>query len=577
MKTNLLFILLVVNFLQAQFVPITNGAFNTNLNGWSITGFTTNSSSGTPVLTEHPEYWGISYNTDIGNGSGHLRIDNLTPFSNGQEFILKSPAFHVDALKSYFLQYDFYHYQFDMMMGGLQPLGDGLIVKIKKVSDDSQVIPSSAGFTGQTNLLNGFDNSLRGVYSFLSSGNYYIEFKGLNSNLANYHFDNVGLVDAFVTKVQSSQCGTTLSLINNFIVANTVSGAQGYRFKVTNLATNQVQTIDKTFNSFRITDLPNFAYNTSYKIEIALKINNVWLTYYGLPCTVSTPIITTQITSSQCGATVSSFAQSIFADIVPYATGYQFKITNLTNPAPSQIVNKNLRAFSLSDFTSPTVAYDSNYSVEVAVKNTDGTYLPFGTLCTISTPTFPTTQLQTSQCNYTVANKNEVIYANAVSGTTLYKFRLTNSTLGYSQSVDRILRTFTLSQFTGLQISTTYNVEVSLKIGGVFGPFGPMCTISTPAVLKTTPSDTLAVYSEKLNSTIYPNPFNESFKINLNSDDKNDVSIKVYDMMGIIVENKTIKFSEIETFELGNNFKSGIYNVVINQAENSKMIRIIKR
>lgn len=566
MKKILLFALLYSTIIQAQFTPITNGLFSTDLSGWSITG----------AFPGNDGYWGTSYNNSIGSGSGHLKIDNLTVFSSGQIFKLKSPAFYVDASKSYFLRYDYYHYQFDIMMGGLQPLGDFSTVKIKRVSDDSEVISSNSNTFGTLNLTNGFDASSRGIFTFITSGDYYIEFTGQNSNNANYHLDNVGFEPAFVTKVQNSQCGTTLPLLNSIIVANSVSTAQGYRFKVTNLTTNQVQSIDKSFNTFRITDLPNFAFNTSYKIEVALKINTIWLTYYGTACTVTTPIVTTQVQTSQCGSTINSFSQPIYADVVPFATGYQFKITNLTNPAPSQTVYKNLRVFTLNDFLSPTVSYNSTYSVEVAVKNTNGTYLPFGTLCTIITPTFPTTQLQTSQCNYTVSSKSEIIYADAVSSATTYRFRLSNTTLNYSQSVDRFLRTFSLSNFTGLQTNQSYNVEVSVKIGGVFGPFGSICSLFTPAVLKMENSD-LLLSTEKSLVTAYPNPFLNNFKIKIDSIDTSDIYIIIYDMMGTIIENKTIKYSEIELIEFGDNFKSGIYNVVINQITNSRMFKIIKK
>ncbi len=541
MKTNLLFLLLVVNFLQAQFVPITNGTFNTTINGWSNTtsGVTAYNNGGQLTLT--------------GNGS----------------YAIKSPLFNSSANAAYRFTYNYQDCFF--AMGGCNPIGfpdvkfynpNGTLANYT-VIDSNYTYQLSSGFL---------------LIIFQTTGSYYAEFTGNHSNSNLFYIDNVGFEPAFVTKVQTAQCGSTLPLINDSVFANSFSGAQGYRFKITNLATNQIQTIDKTFNSFRLTDLPTFAYNTSYKIEVALKINNVWLTYYGLPCTVTTPTVTTQVSNAQCGTTVSSFTQSIYADIVPYAKGYRFKITNLTNSAPSQTIDKNLRAFSFSDFTGPTAAYDSTYSVEVAVKNTNGTYMPFGAPCLLSTPAFPTTQLQTSQCNFTVANKNDFIYADAVPTSTSYRFRLTNTSLNYSQSVDKILRTFTLTQFTGLQTSTTYNVDVSVKIGGVFGPFGPVCTISTPALLKSIPSSEIdLITSEKFNSSVYPNPFDNSFKVNIDSKNLGDISINIYDMMGIIVETRIIKLSEVETFELGNNFRPGIYNVVINQAENSKIIRIIKR
>ena len=490
----------------------------------------------------------------------------LTLSGNGA-YSINSPLFNSVGGTAYKFRYNYQ--DCFIAMGGCNPIGYPDVKFYDSFGALANYTIIDSGYTYQNT--NGYV-----LLIFQTTGNYYVNFSGNHSNSNVFYLDNVGFEPAFVTKVQNSQCGTTLPLLNSIIVANSVSTAQGYRFKVTNLTTNQVQSIDKSFNTFRITDLPNFAFNTSYKIEVALKINSIWLTYYGTACTVTTPIVTTQVQTSQCGSTINSFSQPIYADVVPFATGYQFKITNLTNPAPSQTVNKNLRVFTLNDFLSPTVSYNSTYSVEVAVKNTNGTYLPFGTFCTIITPTFPTTQLQTSQCNYTVSSKSEIIYADAVSSATTYRFRLSNTTLNYSQSVDRFLRTFSLSNFTGLQTSQSYNVEVSVKIGGVFGPFGSICSLFTPAVLKMENSD-LLLSTEKSLVTAYPNPFLNNFKIKIDSIDTSDIYIIIYDMMGTIIENKTIKYSEIELIEFGDNFKSGIYNVVINQITNSRMFKIIKK
>ncbi|MBL7885782.1 MAG: fibronectin type III domain-containing protein, partial [Flavobacterium sp.] len=56
-----------------------------------------------------------------------------------------------------------------------------------------------------------------------------------------------------VTVVQGSQCGSTLATIDQYIYANLVSGAQGYRFRVTDMTTMQVQTIDKALRVFQLT------------------------------------------------------------------------------------------------------------------------------------------------------------------------------------------------------------------------------------------------------------------------------------------------------------------------------------
>ncbi|MBN8640169.1 MAG: hypothetical protein J0L86_00005, partial [Flavobacteriales bacterium] len=48
-----------------------------------------------------------------------------------------------------------------------------------------------------------------------------------------------------ISVVQTAQCGSTLSSINQQIFANLVAGAQGYRFRVTDMSNMQVQTIDR--------------------------------------------------------------------------------------------------------------------------------------------------------------------------------------------------------------------------------------------------------------------------------------------------------------------------------------------
>jgi hypothetical protein len=195
-----------------------------------------------------------------------------------------------------------------------------------------------------------------------------------------------GIIDntctPIVSKVIVSQCGQTLTKIDDYVYADLVSGAQGYRFKVTNMATNQVQSIDRFLRVFRITQLPNYAFNTEYKVEVAVKFNNVWQPFYGAPCTVSTPATTTQLIA--CGITLSSMTEIIYAHSVPFATGYRFMVTNAANPSDTQVIDRVLREFRMNLLTG--IQYNSNYMVQVAVRNTDGTYLPYGAACKVATP-----------------------------------------------------------------------------------------------------------------------------------------------------------------------------------------------
>ena len=77
--------------------------------------------------------------------------------------------------------------------------------------------------------------------------------------------------------------------------------------------------------------------------------------------------------------------------------------------------------------------------------------------------------------------------------------------------------------------------------------------------------------------TVYPNPFTNNFKLNIITTSENDVQVKVYDMLGKVIDSSSIRISDIDNFELGNNYPSGIYNVIITQGTEVKTQRAIKR
>lgn len=79
------------------------------------------------------------------------------------------------------------------------------------------------------------------------------------------------------------------------------------------------------------------------------------------------------------------------------------------------------------------------------------------------------------------------------------------------------------------------------------------------------------------NSLVYPNPFTDSFHLDVSSASQNTIHIKIYDMLGKMIENKTIETSEIQSLSIGANYPSGIYNLNVSQDKNTQTLRIIKR
>lgn len=386
-------------------------------------------------------------------------------------------------------------------------------------------------------------------------------------------------VNPILTKVQNSQCGVTLAAINLSIFADNVPIATGYRFRVTKVIANvpstnpiDIQSIDKPTRSFKITDLAMFAYNTTYQIEVAIKIGLVWQPFYGVPCNVTTPNAFTKVRAIQCNTTLSNMNDDVFADNVNYVSGYRFRITHSITLV-SQTYDNPLRVYKMSYLNSPAIDYGTTYIVDVALKNYDGTYTAFGPVCNVTTPNFPTTQIQLSQCGITATSGSQTIYANLIAAASVYRFRLTNISLAYNSTVDNPLRLFTLNQFTGLLPNTVYNVDVSVKIGNNFGPYGSVCTITTPAVIRAVADDLLndfAVFAS-------PNPYNDEFTLELKTQRNSPIQVRVYDMLGKLIENQLVNIEELHEYGFGKKYASGVYNVIVTQDEKIDTIRVIKR
>jgi hypothetical protein len=77
--------------------------------------------------------------------------------------------------------------------------------------------------------------------------------------------------------------------------------------------------------------------------------------------------------------------------------------------------------------------------------------------------------------------------------------------------------------------------------------------------------------------TVYPNPFSESFKLHFTSTSSDDVKVVAYDVTGRTIETRNVNFADINNQELGSNYQSGMYIVVLKQGEISKSFRVIKK
>jgi hypothetical protein len=81
----------------------------------------------------------------------------------------------------------------------------------------------------------------------------------------------------------------------------------------------------------------------------------------------------------------------------------------------------------------------------------------------------------------------------------------------------------------------------------------------------------------KFSVMAYPNPFAENFKLEVTTSSFERVKVRVYDATGRLIEQRNTDISEIANQEIGNDYPSGVYNIIVNQGSDSKTLRVIKK
>jgi hypothetical protein len=82
-----------------------------------------------------------------------------------------------------------------------------------------------------------------------------------------------------------------------------------------------------------------------------------------------------------------------------------------------------------------------------------------------------------------------------------------------------------------------------------------------------------AVYSLKA----FPNPFDDTFIIETNSNSNEMLQIAVYDISGKQIDFQKVPADLISTVVFGKRYAAGVYNVIVQHGEKQVSLRMIKR
>ena len=198
----------------------------------------------------------------------------------------------------------------------------------------------------------------------------------------------------------------------------------------------------------------------------------------------------------------------------------------------------------------------------------------YGPETKVKTPFFPVTSLVPSQCgSMSPTSLTQQLNISPYPGFPNYRVLLeeiSGEDVVNSEEREITYSYFKLSDFSIAQLGKNYNISVAIKLNGVFGDYDSACDVFTEA-----PSKTVMPLTFKANA--YPNPFANNFMLDIKTSSQSDVNLKVYDMIGRMIEQKDVSISDMENTMLGNSYPSGVYNIIVSQEDNVQTLRVIKR
>jgi hypothetical protein len=157
-----------------------------------------------------------------------------------------------------------------------------------------------------------------------------------------------------------------------------------------------------------------------------------------------------------------------------------------------------------------------------------------------------------------------------------------SSVNGVSGSTPNVMTTSDLTfkvVYSGTTAFPTTDKSLSIKSGNAFGLSATAKALALVklATCPTTTGKFEMVSSDEFKVVAYPNPYASTFQLNFTTTSESQVEMRVYDMIGKLVEARQFNTTEMNNQEVGNSYPSGIYNVIVTQGENVKTLRVIKK
>ena len=289
-----------------------------------------------------------------------------------------------------------------------------------------------------------------------------------------------------LTQVTAADCGITLGHISEIFLCDPVAGATNYQweFAPQGGGTTLYKTRNNGQTNMWMSAVAGIQNGTTYDIRVRAFVGG-WGAY-GPTCSITTPagaVPSTQLSTSSCNISTSTLQLWVYADAVASATDYEFQFT----PQGGGSAVSRLRGSANPNMLLSIVSglqYGTTYDVQVRAYQGSAVGA-YGSICTIQITGSNTTQVRAADCNTTVASFGTLFYCDAVSGATNYEWEFVPQGGGTTRTKTRnnAATNMWFNAVGQIQTTTTYDVRVRALVGGVWGSYGPVCTLTSGSSL----------------------------------------------------------------------------------------------
>jgi hypothetical protein len=370
------------------------------------------------------------------------------------------------------------------------------------------------------------------------------------------------------TALKAALRGTTISALNTPVFVDAVSGANGYRFKITDVNTSAEEIYDATSSYFYFYKLTsNKKFGTTYSVQVA-PIFGAIVQNYGTAYNVTTPSANTTIKSAVCESQLDGFGDLVSADRVYGATNYRFFVDNGSGSKDSLTTAAYYFKFGSFFLKNPALAkYGQTYNVSVKVE-ANGVWTTESAACPVTVAALPTAGFLNAGATLT---SGQAVQINKVFGATAYKVFLYNTSDEQIGEVTRSSNWTVFDHFAatkGTGNNGTYKMAVQYQFDGEWSALSEKATFVKNYASFLTENTT--------NSVAFPNPFNTTFAIGLDRESNEAVQVAIIDLTGKVVESTTVEAANVSRIALGEELTPGIYTVTVKQGDFVENIKAIK-